>query len=357
MSVTRGQVSGRHLSRREAAAGLLTVAGAAMLPALPAWAQPVEIEAPEDPDEPSIAVGAAESRNEHLLAPVTINGQGPYRFLLDTGANASCVSHRLMDLLALTPGPPTRVHTVVGVRTRPSVLIDRLQVGARNRRRVRAPALPIRGPEVDGVLGVDWLKGQRLVLDFKRKNIEITKSRSDRSEEGRVVVPARRRLGQLTIVDADLSGERISAMIDSGAHVSLCNAPLHRLVAAAERKRGKVEAPIKLELETLAGERFEGELFYLPFLRLGGLHLGNVPVVYADMHVFDIWGLKDTPSIVLGMDLLTQFDAVALDFGRSQVRFDMSEPQRTADASRSAASSARILTNRTEALRIESTTA
>lgn len=352
MSVTRRQVS-----RRQATTGLMTLAGAAMLPALPARGQAPEIEAPEHPDEPSISVGAEESRNDHLLAPVTINGHGPYRFLLDTGANASCVSHRLMNQLALTPGPPTRVHTVVGVRTRPSVMIDRLQVGARHRRRVRAPALPIRGEEVDGVLGVDWLKGQRLVLDFKAKNIEITRSRSDRSEEGRVVVPARRRLGQLTIVDADLSGERISAMIDSGAHVSLCNAPLHALVVAAERRRGRLEAPIKLELETLAGERFQGELFYLPFLRLGGLHLGNVPVVYADMHVFDVWGLKDTPSIVLGMDLLTQFDAVALDFGRSQVRFDMSEPQRTADASRSAASSARILTNRTEALRIESTRA
>ena len=54
----------------------------------------------------------------------------------------------------------------------------------------------------------------------------------------------------------------------------------------------------------------------------GGLHLGNVSVFYADMHVFDIWGLKDKPAIVLGMDLLTEFKSVALDFGRSQVRFD-----------------------------------
>ena len=55
---------------------------------------------------------------------------------------------------------------------------------------------------------------------------------------------------------------------------------------------------------------------------LGGLHLGNVQVTYADMHVFDIWGLKDTPALVIGMDLLTQFEQVALDFGRSKVRFD-----------------------------------
>ena len=43
------------------------------------------------------------------------------------------------------------------------------------------------------------------------------------------------------------------------------------------------------------------------------------------MHVFDYWDLKSKPSVVLGMDLLTQFDTVAMDFGRSQVRFDVAE--------------------------------
>jgi predicted aspartyl protease len=339
-------------TRREAAAGLLALAGAAAIPRK-AGGQDAPLEMADDPEAPSVSFGATQSPNEHLLAPVSINGHGPYPFLLDTGANASCVSRRLMDELALTPGPPTRVHTVVGVRTRPSVLIDRLQVGDRSRRRVRAPALPIRGPHMEGVLGVDWLKGQRLVLDFKRSNIEITRSRPERSLEGSVVVPAKRRLGQLTIVDADLRGERISAMIDSGAHVSLCNAPLRALVLAAELKRGQAEPPIKVQLETIAGERFEGQMFYLPFLRLGGLHLGNVPVVYADMHVFRVWGLDNDPALVLGMDLLKQFDAVALDFGRSKVRFDMSEPQRLAVASRSAPLSVRMRTQSTEAFSSE----
>lgn len=328
-------------TRRQAVAALLATAGAA-LSAQAAWSDPAIVETPDDPDAPAVELGAAAGRNEHLLAPVTINGQGPYSFLLDTGANASCISQRLLTELSLPPGPPTRVHTVVGVRTRASVVIDRLQVGARDRRRVRAPTLPIRGPEVDGVLGVDWLKGQRLVLDFKRAAIEITRSKAEQSSLGTVIVPAKRRLGQLTIVDADLSGERISAMIDSGAHISLCNAPLRDLILAAEFRHGRTTAPIPVEMESLAGERFRGQLYYLPFLRLGGLRLGNVPVVYADMHVFKVWGLEETPALVLGMDLLKQFDAVALDFGRSQVRFDMSGQDVAATASRSAASSARM---------------
>jgi len=310
-------------TRRHAAAGLAM--GVAALPFSQAAAQAI-VETP-DIEEPPAGLDTGQDRFEHMLAPVTINGQGPFQFLMDTGANTSCVSRELADKLSLTPGPVANVHTVVGVRQRPSVVIDHLQVGSRSRKKVTAASLPFAGGGVDGVLGVDWLKGQRLVLGFKTRRLEITKSRDEVPDKDQVVVPARRRLGQLTIVDADLSGRKISAIIDSGAQLSLCNAPLRKLVLDGERRKGQLLEHQKIKLETLAGEPFQGEMLYLPFVRLGGLHLGNVPVVYADMHVFDIWDLKNTPALVLGMDLLTQFETVSLDFGRSQVRFDIAGPQ------------------------------
>jgi predicted aspartyl protease len=259
------------------------------------------------------------------MAPVGINGQGPFNFILDTGANVSCISHELAERLMLERVEPAPVHTMVGVRSRPRVLIANLKVGERDRRAVRAPAMSFYGPQVDGVLGIDWLKGQRLVLDFRKKTIEITKSRSEVSSTNRVVVPARRRWGQLTIVDAELSGHKISAMIDSGAQATLCNTPLYDMVNRMEAHAVYKREHEKVQMETIAGEPFSGELFYLPFLRLGGLQLGNVPVVYSEAHVFELWDLKKTPAIVLGMDLLSQFESVALDFGRSQVRFDIAE--------------------------------
>ena len=312
-------------TRRNAALGLLAAGAVASAApralALGQDAQP-QTEMPDEDHEPA-SVGTSRDRNEHMLAPVTINGQGPFNFLLDTGANISCVSNRLMERLDLKSSENAQVHTVVGVRSRPIVVLDELRVGQRNRRNVRTPALPLRGPEIDGVLGVDWLKGQRLVLDFKGKKMEIVRSRADVDQPGRVVVvPARRRHGQLTIVDADLSGKRISAIIDSGAQGSLCNRQLRDIVRAQEAGRGDTEPARYVRMETLAGESFTGESIFLPFLRLGGLHLGNVGVTYADMHVFDVWGLKDTPALVIGMDLLAQFEQVALDFGRSQVRFE-----------------------------------
>lgn len=309
-------------TRRQTALGLLT-AGAAAAPLSRALAQDAAITEPPAPEDEHTELAAGEDRFAHMMAPVQINGRGPYQFVLDTGANVSCVSNALVAELDLTPGPTTRVHTIVGVRERPSVVIDDLQVGKRNRKGVHAPALPIKGPGVHGILGVDWLKGQRLVLDFKKNSIEITKSRSDHAHPGRVVVvPARRKHGQLTIVDADLNGAPISAIIDSGAEGTLCNGPLRDLVRASERRKGKQDPVQYVRMESLAGESFRGESLFLPFLRLGGLHLGNVQVTYADMHVFKIWDLETKPALVIGMDLLTQFEQVALDFGRSAVRFE-----------------------------------
>lgn len=315
------------IDRRQAGGALLGAAASLALGARgQAQAQapaPTTAPGPSAADDASAEVETARDRFEHLLAPVGVDGLGPFRFLLDTGANVSCVSSDLATRLKLPPAGLTEVHTAVGVKARPCVLISRLEVGARRRRNVRAAILPSLGKGIDGVLGVDWLGGQRLSLDFKAQSLSITRSRDDFSTHRGVVVPARRRLGQLTIVDADLSGRRISAMIDSGSQATICNKPLRDMVMAMEHGRPEERTRTPVRLESLAGEPFEGVLFYLPFLRLGGLQLGDVPTVYAETHIFEIWRLTRSPAIVLGMDLLTQFQAVSLDFGSSRVRFDL----------------------------------
>lgn len=331
------------LDRRGATLGLLSSAGAA-LPLARAWAQtpPAASAAPTPAaagaapassgalqpasagNESPTQVGTTRDKFEHLVAPVDIDSQGPFQFILDTGANVSCVSNDLAERLMLAPAGQAPVHTMVGVRERPSFMMKTLTIGDRSRRNVRAPALPAFGGKVDGVLGVDWLAGQRLVLDFRRKKIEITGSIYESPTENRVIVPCRRRLGQLTIVDANMSGHRVSAMIDSGSQATLCNAALHDLVQRMEARSPFRHEHMPIHLETIAGEPFDGDLFYLPFLRLGGLNIGNVPTVFSwETQVFDIWGLKDVPAIVLGMDLLVQFESVAMDFSRNQVRFDI----------------------------------
>jgi predicted aspartyl protease len=294
-------------------------AGAGRIPDPPP-ARPLPEPEPEAAaEEPDGQVAGGRDRNDHLTAPVTLNGRGPYPFIVDTGASISCVAHDLALELNLPIQSERQVHTIVGSTPQPVAMVDELQIGVRRARKMSALALKLVQPGVQGVLAVDWLKGQRLTLNFAANRLEFEQSRDERSAPGVVVVPARRRHGQLTIVDADLGDHRISAMIDSGSEISLCNSHLLDLL---DRKRSVVERK-RIEMVTIIGEVFSGELVMLPFLRLGGMHLGNVPVVHSDTHVFQVWGLSDKPAVLLGMDLLRQFRAVSLDFGRSQVRFDL----------------------------------
>jgi predicted aspartyl protease len=320
------------LTRRHAIEIALAAAAAGLV-APPAWSSETPL-SPEmtgtgtpDLGTPDLAtpgldalVNGASDAFDRLTVPVTLNGHGPYPFMVDTGANISCVARRVAQALALPVQPSRPVHTMVAVRSQPLALIDVLTVGRQTRRSMAALALQLEDPRLGGVLAVDWLQNQRLTLDFTRNSLELADSRHDFSRPGRVILQARRRLGQLTIVDAELGETRISALIDSGSEASLCNAPLRRLI---ERRRAAGERRQMVQMISVLGEPFAGELLYLPFLRLGGLELGNVPVVHADTHAFQIWGVADVPAVLLGMDLLRQFRAVSLDYGRSQVRFDL----------------------------------
>lgn len=311
---------GEGLTRRSAATAL---GGALLMGGGLAHGQTPPAEAPAitPDDEASLEptqVASGKDAFARITVPVTINGQGPFDFMVDTGANRSCISTTLAARLALPDGGKVVVNTIIGRRTRQSVLVESLQVGSRAQRRVKVPVLPFVGTNIEGLLAVDWLRGQRLVLNMAEKHVAITSSRRDTSSLKRVVVPARKRIGQLTIVDADLGAKPISCMIDSGAQLSIGNPTLRRMLDP--RIEGKLE---KVTMVSVTGETFVGDLLYLPFLRVGGVQLGNVPVVFADLSVFSLWGLEAKPALVLGMDLMAEFAVVSLDFGHSTVTFEI----------------------------------
>lgn len=262
----------------------------------------------------------------HITAQVSINGQGPFTFLVDTGANRSAVSEAVAERLGLPLGPPVRVYTVVGARSRPTVVLNELRLGGRAQRDLRVPTLAMTGVSADGVLGVDWLKNRRLTFFFDENRLEIVGSAvrtpfdAELLRRTAVVIPARLQAGQLTIINAQMTGHPVVAMVDTGGQFTLGNPALRTLV---ERRQGPNFAPLPVGITTVTGERIDGDLYYLPTLRVGGVLFSHVPVVFADVRVFELWDMQRLPAVVLGLDLMSRFAAVSLDFGRSQVRFDM----------------------------------
>ncbi|HEX6572433.1 MAG TPA: aspartyl protease family protein, partial [Steroidobacteraceae bacterium] len=62
-----------------------------------AVAQPSPMSPPALGQEPSYAVPTRLDRAGRVLAPVMVNGQGPYRFILDTGANRAVLAPRVLE--------------------------------------------------------------------------------------------------------------------------------------------------------------------------------------------------------------------------------------------------------------------
>jgi len=248
-----------------------------------------------------------------------VNGKGPFPFTVDTGANRSVISDRLAAQLGLKSEGTVTIEGLVGPDEVSAVHVDHIQAGSVQQRELDTAVLPATSLGSTGFLGTDMLQGRNVVLDFRRHNITLTRGRGGEIDGETVTVYARRRLGQLVMTDAAVGNVRVVAIIDTGAENTIGN-PALRKVLMGTRPLGPLG-----ELIGVTGKTIPGEGARLPRIRIGTMELGGVPIVYADPHTFHLFKLDDTPAILVGMDMLRLFNRVAIDFGRSEVRFNIGE--------------------------------
>ncbi len=58
-------------------------------------------------------------------------------------------------------------------------------------------------------------------------------------------------------------------------------------------------------------------------LQLGPVTLRDVPMAFADVPPFKMFGLSDQPALLLGTDILDTFRRISLDFRARKVRFQL----------------------------------
>jgi len=274
----------------------------------------------------SDAAATAATRNDRagrVVAPVMVNGEGPFRFIVDTGANRSVLSERLVTRLGLSINGEGPVHSVYGVAPAPIVTVGPLRYGALALPGGRMPILggPVLAGE-HGLLGVDGMAGRRLMLDFRRGCIEIIPSDGAPRLGSRNWTTARGQLrfGHLVVVRGRIAGMEINVLIDTGSDTSLVNTAL---LEAIETRRGRnafVERAATAT-ETVTLDR----AVVLSQLSIDQLEAENVVAFVGDYHIFYVWGLLDEPTILLGMDVISVADAMAIDYGRATVHFRISD--------------------------------
>lgn len=253
---------------------------------------------------------------KRMTAPVMINGVGPFPFVVDTGANQSVISEALVVQLGLARGEEQALNGVAGVRVTGTTTAT-LGIGSRTEADVQMSILPGEAMGGAGLLGLDRLDAQKLTLDFRRQTLRIEPGRRAVRDPDGIVLRARRRGGQLTLVDADLAGVAVTAFLDSGAQATIGNMALRELAIT----RSPTSFWTKVPILSATGQTIQADLADLPALRVGGLHLPNWPVAFADLHTFRIWDLVSHPAILLGVDVMSRFERVSLDFSRNEVTF------------------------------------
>ena len=255
---------------------------------------------------------------ERMTVPVSIGGQGPYRFIVDTGAERTAISRELARSLDLSPGRTATVHSMTEVSRIATVVIPDLQIGGRSVNDINAIALDRGNMGAPGMLGVDSLQRQRVVFDFERQQMTISPSRrtEERWPDGTIVVMGRRHFGRLVLVDASVDGQRVWVILDTGSQVSVANNALRR----ALQQRGRLGATRPIELMSITGGRMAADYTVAHRIRIGGIDINNLPIAFADVHPFRQLQLLNRPAILLGMDALQLFDRLSVDFANRRVR-------------------------------------
>ncbi len=262
----------------------------------------------------------AEQKRSRLFLGVKVNGQGPFRFVVDSGADRSVVGAALAAKLALPSEGGGVLRSMAGNSQVSLVRIDTLAIGQSIIDGITAPALPERFIGAQGVIGIDALVDQRIMLDFDAKTVTIQDSRKPAPRlDGEIVVTAQRRKGQLILTQASVDGSRTYAVIDTGSELTLGNRAM--LLRTTHGRR--VPEFQTISLVSVAGENFTAQLAIIPELRIGGVILQNVQVAFTDAPPFELFGLDQQPALLLGTDLLKSFKRLSLDFRNRKVRFTL----------------------------------
>jgi predicted aspartyl protease len=262
----------------------------------------------------------AQRRRARLFVDVRINEAGPFRFLVDSGADRSVVGAALARQLALPVAGRAQLQSMAGTSAAELVRVDSLRLGQSLIEALLLPTLDEAHIGADGVIGIDALAERRLLLDYERRRVTVEDSRT-RPARGtdEIVVSARRRKGQLILTEVRLQSQRLYAVIDSGSEMSIGNLALARRLLS---RRQQTEMR-KVELLAVTGETLEADAAIIPGLEIGRFTIQNLLIGFVDAPPFRLFGLSDQPALLLGADALQSFRRVALDFGRRRVRFTL----------------------------------
>lgn len=254
-----------------------------------------------------------------MTVSVQVNGKGPYRFVVDSGADTSVIGQRIARALQLPAGTPVLLNGITDSSRVDRVLVDSLQLGQSTIPDLQLPVLKEQDLGGDGMIGIDALVEQRLMMDFETRTIKVEDARIPPPHlADEIVVTARRRRGQLILTQVTANRKTIDAVIDTGSEITIGNLALRdRLI------RRDPDKFTTIGVTGVTGVTLNLQLARVAELRIGSIVLRNVPIAFAEVPPFAVFDLSNEPALLLGTDLLESFRRISLDFRARKVRFQL----------------------------------
>ncbi|GGC42340.1 hypothetical protein GCM10011371_32180 [Novosphingobium marinum] len=205
---------------------------------------------------------------------------------------------------------------MAGSRKVDAVSVDEMLLGTRRYRDLYVPLLDRSDIGADGILGLDSLQDQRILLDFERGLMAIEDARKSGTRGYEIIVAARRKSGQLVVTNAEVDGIDVAVVIDTGSDSTIGNFALRDLMM---RRIHKEQA----SLHSVTGQQIAANVATARRLEVQRLTLDNILIAFADSPAFEAIGLENRPAIFLGVRELSAFDRVAIDFAKRRILFDL----------------------------------
>jgi predicted aspartyl protease len=265
-----------------------------------------------------------------IWAPVYIDGKGPFRLVLDTGASHSAVTRIVAIVLGIRTdeAPPVLLSGVTGATKVPTIRVDQLSVGELSVDPLMLPILPDAFGGAEGVLGYEGLSDKRVFIDFRHDQLKITFSRGEKSPQGFLTIPFRSIGGQLVVIDAIVGHVHTKAIIDTGGQTTIANLALRSALG-----RYSTQPPgLPDEIIGVSLDAEKGVIVKTPDIEIGAIKIRDSGITYADVNIFKHWKLLDPPAILIGMDVLGLLDTLIIDYRRQELQLRMETPDTTSQS-------------------------
>lgn len=261
-------------------------------------------------------------RDDRMTVPVRLSGSGPYQFLVDTGADRTAVSRNLVAKLALPSAGGAQLHSITGVTQIGTARVQDVRL-TRKPETIDAAVLDSAYMGADGIVGSDLLRSERVQFDFEKKTMTIVPSATPegRDDGQAIVIRAWRKNGRLVVTDADVDGQRLTVVLDTGSDISIANEALRQRLSHDDL----VDLGQTIDLESVTGAKIPGACMSIRQMEIGGITLSNLAILVTDAHTFKQLGLQNKPALLLGMNAMRAFKKVSIDFASKKFRVVLPE--------------------------------